>query len=239
MRFVICEDYEQLSRVAADFVASMVILKPDCNLGMATGSTPIGMFLKLVEKGLDFSEVTTFNLDEYYPIRRDNPQSYYTFMTEHLYSKVNLKPENIHIPNGETENPAKECQQYDRLIEHSGGLDLQILGVGHNGHIGFNEPGAYLQAFTHVTQLTRKTIEANSRFFDCIEDVPTQAITMGVATIMKAKRIMLLASGVEKAPVIRALKSGIIDPQITATILAAHSDVTVVVDKAAASQLGA
>lgn len=237
MRFIICENYEELSEKAAEFVSAQIILKPNCNLGLATGSTPIGMYKNLVNMNIDFSEVTTFNLDEYYPISRDNNQSYYYFMTEHLYSKVNLKKENIFIPNGETENPEQECQNYEKAIAEHGGLDLQVLGIGQNGHIGFNEPSEALNSYTHITKLTENTIEANSRFFDDINDVPTQAITMGVATIMRAKKILLLASGKEKARVVKALKGNMIDPEIPATILAAHNDVTVIVDKYALSLL--
>lgn len=233
MRFIVCKNYDELSQKAAEFVSAQIMLKPDCNLGLATGSTPIGMYKKLVDMNIDFSSVTTFNLDEYYPIARSNNQSYHYFMTEHLYSKVNLKPENIFIPNGETDSPEEECKQYEKSIAEHGGLDLQVLGIGQNGHIGFNEPSEALNSFTHITQLTQNTIEANSRFFKNINEVPTQALTMGVATIMRAKRILLLASGKEKARVVHALQGNMIDPEIPATILAAHNDVTVIVDKAA------
>lgn len=235
MRFIVCENYEELSKKAAEFVSAQIILKPNCNLGLATGSTPIGMYQNLVDMNIDFSEVTTFNLDEYYPISRDNNQSYHYFMTEHLYSKVNLKKDNIFIPNGETENPQQECRNYEKAIAEHGGLDLQVLGIGQNGHIGFNEPSETLNSYTHITKLTENTIEANSRFFDDINDVPKQALTMGVATIMRAKKILLLASGREKARVVKALQGNMIDPEIPATILAAHNDVTVIVDKDALS----
>lgn len=182
---------------------------------------------------LDFSEVTTFNLDEYYPILRSNPQSYHYFMTEHLYKWVNLKKDHIFIPNGETKDPAQECIDYEKAIAEHGGLDLQILGIGQNGHIGFNEPSATLNSYTHITDLTQNTIEANSRFFNSIDEVPTKALTMGIATIMRANRILLLASGKEKARVVQALKGNMIDPEIPATILAAHNNVTVIADKAA------
>lgn len=237
MKFIICDDYEELSQKAAEIVAAQVILKPDCKLGMATGSTPIGMYKKLTEKGIDFSDVVTFNLDEYYPIKKSNDQSYHYFMNEHLYSKTNLKPENIFIPNGEAEDPECECIEYDKQINLHGGIDLQVLGIGQNGHIGFNEPGKVLIAHTHMTDLTENTIQANSRFFESIDDVPKCALTMGVATIMHAKKIMLLASGKEKAKVVKSLKDGIIDPEVPATILAAHSDVVVIADKEAAAEL--
>lgn len=233
MRFIVCEDYDELSKKAAEFVSAQIMLKPNCNLGLATGSTPIGMYKNLVDMNLDFSEVTTFNLDEYYPILRSNPQSYHYFMTEHLYKLVNLKKDHIFIPNGETKDPAQECIDYEKAIAEHGGLDLQILGIGQNGHIGFNEPSATLNSYTHITDLTQNTIEANSRFFNSIDEVPTKALTMGIATIMRANRILLLASGKEKARVVQALKGNMIDPEIPATILAAHNNVTVIADKAA------
>lgn len=233
MRFIVCEDYDELSKKAAEFVSAQIMLKPNCNLGLATGSTPIGMYKNLVDMNLDFSEVTTFNLDEYYPILRSNPQSYHYFMMEHLYKWVNLKKDHIFIPNGETKDPAQECIDYEKAIAEHGGLDLQILGIGQNGHIGFNEPSATLNSYTHITDLTQNTIEANSRFFNSIDEVPTKALTMGIATIMRANRILLLASGKEKARVVQALKGNMIDPEIPATILAAHNNVTVIADKAA------
>ena len=233
MRFIVCEDYDEFSKKAAEFVSAQIMLKPNCNLGLATGSTPIGMYKNLVDMNLDFSEVTTFNLDEYYPILRSNPQSYHYFMTEHLYKWVNLKKDHIFIPNGETKDPAQECIDYEKAIAEHGGLDLQILGIGQNGHIGFNEPSATLNSYTHITDLTQNTIEANSRFFNSIDEVPTKALTMGIATIMRANRILLLASGKEKARVVQALKGNMIDPEIPATILAAHNNVTVIADKAA------
>ena len=236
MRFIVCEDYDELSKKAAEFVSAQIMLKPNCNLGLATGSTPIGMYKNLVDMNLDFSEVTTFNLDEYYPILRSNPQSYHYFMTEHLYKWVNLKKDHIFIPNGETKDPAQECIDYEKAIAEHGGLDLQILGIGQNGHIGFNEPSATLNSYTHITDLTQNTIEANSRFFNSIDEVPTKALTMGIATIMRANRILLLASGKEKARVVQALKGNMIDPEIPATILAAHNNVTVIADKAAFSE---
>lgn len=237
MRLIICENYQAMSKKAAELVAAQILLKPACTLGLATGSSPVGMYACLCEMDLDFSQVTTFNLDEYYPIRPDNEQSYYYFMNQHLYSKVNLKPENIHIPNGAAPDPEKECAAYDAAIRHSDGIDLQVLGIGQNGHIGFNEPGVTLFARTHITDLSQNTIEANSRFFSRIEDVPRQALTMGMAPILKARTILLIANGKAKAATIKALMSGKIDTQIPATLLNCHPNVTVVVDKEAASQL--
>lgn len=237
MRLIVCKNYEEISRKAAEIVAAQVLLKPDCTLGLATGSSPIGMYENLTAMNLDFSKVTTFNLDEYYPITRDNDQSYYYFMNHHLYSKVNLCPENIHIPNGSAEDPEAECAAYDAAIEENGGIDLQVLGIGQNGHIGFNEPGDTLIAGTHMTGLTQNTIEANARFFEKIEDVPTRALTMGIAPIMKAKTILLVANGKAKAPAIKALMGNEIDPKVPATILTCHPDVIVIVDEEAASEL--
>ena len=233
MRIIKCANYEELSQKAADFVAAQITLKPDCVLGLPTGSTPIGMYARLTSMDIDFSQVTTFNLDEYYPIKQANPQSYHYFMNENLYSKVNLKKENIFIPNGETEEPEEECARYEQAIKEHGGLDLQVLGIGQNGHIGFNEPGDMLNSYTHITKLTQNTIEANARFFDDMSEVPKQALTMGVATIMRARRILLLASGSSKTRVVKALQGSVIDPEIPATILAAHNDVTVIADLAA------
>lgn len=233
MKIIECTDYNEMSKVAAGFIAAQVTLKPNCVLGLATGSTPIGMYEAVAEMGLDFSKVTTFNLDEYYPIEQKNSQSYHYFMTENFYSKVNLKKENIFIPCGEAKDADAECKAYEEKIEAHGGIDLQVLGIGQNGHIGFNEPDSTLFAYTHVTGLTQNTIEANSRFFDSIDEVPTKALTMGVATILKSKRIILLASGANKADAVRALTSGIIDPMCPASLLAAHNDVTIIADKAA------
>lgn len=237
MRFIICKNYEEMSKNAADILASQVLTKPHSVLGLATGSTPIGMYQRFAERNLDLSTVTTFNLDEYYPIQQTNHESYYYFMKENLYSKVNIKKENIHIPNGSAEDAEAECLNYDKMIEDAGGIDLQILGVGENGHIGFNEPNTYFSAETHVETLTENTIEVNSRFFDKIEDVPNKALTMGIATIMRSKTIMLMANGMNKAAIIKTLKDGKIDPQNPVTILAAHRNVIVILDQEAASLL--
>ncbi|MEG2381189.1 MAG: glucosamine-6-phosphate deaminase [Oscillospiraceae bacterium] len=233
MKVIKCANYDEVSRAAADIMAAQIIMKPNCVLGLATGSTPIGMYADLAARNLDFSNVTTFNLDEYYPLDKANSQSYHYFMTENLYSKVNLIPEKTHIPDGSSKNADVECQNYDASIDAHGGIDLQILGIGQNGHIGFNEPADVLDAYTHVTGLTQNTIDANSRFFESRDEVPTQAITMGVGTIMKAKKILLMACGAEKADVVKAVLGKVIDPNIPATILAAHADVTIIADSAA------
>lgn len=239
MRVILCENYEEMSKQASKLVASQLILKPDSVLGLATGSTPIGLYDNLIEmnkKGeIDFSGVTTFNLDEYYPIKKSNDQSYDYFMNEHLFSKVNIDKENTHIPNGETENPAEECKNYEKLIRQNGGIDLQILGIGTNGHIGFNEPDNNLNSLTHLTDLTESTIEANSRFFDNADEVPKQALTMGISTILKSRKIILLASGANKSRVVGELLNPEINTSIPATMLKVHPDVVLICDRDAYS----
>ena len=235
MRIIICDTYDELSKKAAKIVASQITLKPDSVLGLATGSTPIGMYNELIKMyghgELDFSEVKTFNLDEYYPIKKKNDQSYDYFMRKNLFSKINIKNENINIPNGETDNPEAECSEYEKRIKSSGGIDLQILGIGRNGHIGFNEPDASLNSFTHLTNLTENTIKANSRFFANEEEVPKKALTMGISTILNAKKIILLASGANKRKVVSELINGGINTNIPATMLKAHPDVVLICDR--------
>ena len=235
MRIITCDTYEELSKKAAKIVASQITLKPDSVLGLATGSTPVGMYsalAKLCKRGeLDFSEVKTFNLDEYYPISKANKQSYDYFMRKNLFSKINIKNENVHIPNGETTDPKKECEDYEKQIKASGGIDLQVLGIGQNGHIGFNEPDASLNSYTHLANLSENTISANSRFFDTPSEVPKQAMTMGISTILNAKKIILLASGANKRRVVSELINGGINTSIPATMLKTHPDVTLICDK--------
>lgn len=237
MRVIICENYEELSIKAAQIVASQVTLKPDSVLGLATGSTPEGMYAQLADMNkrgeLDFSDITTFNLDEYYPISDDNDQSYHYFMQKHLFSKVNVKPENIHILDGTTDDPEKECAAYDAAIKNAGGIDLQILGIGKNGHIGFNEPETNLNAKTHLTSLTSSTIKANSRFFKSEDEVPKAALTMGIRSILLSRKVVLLASGAGKHEVIKQLLEGGITTHIPATMLNVHQDVTLICDKSA------
>jgi glucosamine-6-phosphate deaminase len=228
-----------MSSQASKLVASQLILKPDSVLGLATGSTPIGLYDKLIEMNkrneIDFSTVTTFNLDEYYPIKKSNNQSYDYFMNEHLFSKINIDKNNTHIPNGETDNPEEECKNYERLIKQHGGIDLQILGIGKNGHIGFNEPDNNLNSVTHLTDLTESTIDANSRFFESADDVPKKALTMGISTILKSKKIILLASGANKSRVVGELLTPEINTSIPATMLKVHPDVVLICDRDAYS----
>ena len=235
MRVILCDTYEEVSAAAERLVESQIVLKPNCVLGLATGSTPVGMYKKLAERYesgmLDFSSVATFNLDEYYPLSKSNSQSYHYFMQENLFSHINVKPENIHIPNGETTDCDKECDEYEKMIDEAGGIDLQILGIGQNGHIGFNEPDAKLNTRTHVTDLTESTIIANSRFFDSVDEVPRKAITMGIATILKSKKIVLLATGANKHSVVASLLQGDINTDVPASMLNVHPDVTLICDK--------
>ena len=235
MRIIVCENYEEMSERAADIVASQMILKPTSILGLATGSTPVGMYQKLAklnrEKVIDFSKITTFNLDEYYPLSPDNDQSYRYFMNENLFNHVNIDPAATHVPRGDVADPEAECRAYEASIDAAGGIDLQVLGIGPNGHIGFNEPDANLITVTHMTDLTDSTIDANARFFEKREDVPTKALTMGMASIMKAKTIILLASGKAKARVVARLLDETITTEIPATLLKCHPNVILICDK--------
>ncbi len=237
MNIIICDNYKELSQKAAKLVAEQVNGKPNSILGLATGSTPIGLYEELAEMykngTIDFKEVSSFNLDEYYPINTDNEQSYRYFMQKNLFSKINIKPENTYIPNGEAEDPSSECRAYDELISKKGDIDLQILGIGQNGHIGFNEPDISLNCDTHMTSLTQNTIEANSRFFASADEVPTHALTMGIASILKSKKIILLANGASKRKVVAALLDKGITTNIPATLLKVHPDVTVICDREA------
>ena len=237
MKVIVCNTYDELSLEAAKIMAATIKEKPNGVLGLATGSTPIGMYDNLIEmykKGeLDFKDIKTFNLDEYYPLSADNDQSYHYFMNKQLFSQINVKEENIHILDGLAENPEKECEDFEKLIEENGGIDIQVLGIGQNGHIGFNEPDEKLYANTHLTDLTENTIKANSRFFEKESDVPTKALTMGMGTILKAKKIIILANGKAKHKVVSELVQPMITTNNPATFLNAHSDVTLICDKEA------
>lgn len=235
------KDYNDLSRKAANIISAQVIMKPNCVLGLATGSSPEGMYAQLVDwynKGdLDFAKVKSVNLDEYRGLSRENEQSYYYFMHKHLFDKVNIDMNNTYLPNGLAEDPEEECRRYDALIESLGGVDLQLLGMGHNGHIGFNEPGDHYDKGTHCVDLQQSTIEANKRFFTSEDEVPRQAYTMGIGTIMKAKKILVIVSGAEKAEILKEALYGPITPQVPASVLQMHSDVIVIADEAALSAI--
>ncbi len=232
-------DYQDLSRKAANIIAAQVTLNPASRLGLATGSSPEGLYACLVEAykagDLDFSQVSTYNLDEYRGIDHDNDQSYYYFMRKNLFDHVNIPAEATHIPNGENPDAEAECREYEALIRSIGGVDLQLLGIGNNGHIGFNEPGDEFDRCTHCVDLTESTIQANSRFFASADEVPRQAYTMGIGTIMCAKKILLVASGEAKAQAVRDSFFGPVTPKVPASVLQFHPDVTVVADEAALS----
>jgi len=239
VRVIVCENYEELSLQGAKLIASQILLKPDCILGLATGSTPVGVYQNLIKMNqdgeVDFKEVTTFNLDEYYPMSPENPQSYRYFMDHQLFNHINIDKSRTFIPNGQTPAPEKECEDYEKKIEAYGGIDFQLLGIGQNGHIGFNEPDDNLNVETHMTDLTASTIEANSRFFETIDEVPKKALTMGIATILKSKRICLLASGLSKYKIVQELLTNDINTNVPATMLKVHPDVTLICDKEAYS----
>lgn len=241
MKIIVAKDYEEMSKKAADIVAAQVILKPDSILGLATGSTPVGMYRELVKRyqagDIDFSNVVTFNLDEYCGLDAENPQSYHYFMMENLFNHINIPKQNIHIPSGSAADIQAECEQYEQKIKEAGGIDLQVLGIGRNGHIGFNEPAAYFEAKTHLVELDEDTIQANARFFNSMEEVPRRAISMGIRTIMQARKILLLANGEAKAEAIYKTVQGPIMPQVPASILQLHPDVVMILDQEAASKL--
>lgn len=231
-----------MSAEAAKIVASRVRQKPELVLGLATGSTPLGMYrelIKLYQAGrVSFSRVTTFNLDEYYPIARENPHSYYSYMRHNFWSQVELREDKANIPEGMPLDPVEACKAYEQKIEAAGGIDLQVLGIGENGHIGFNEPGASLSANTHLAKLSANTIKVNSRFFANAAEVPRHAITMGIGTIMKAGEILLLAAGENKAEIIKETLTGAISTLLPASMLQAHPKVTVLLDKGAGKLVG-
>ncbi len=239
MEFIVAKNYEEMSRKAADVIAELVARKPSCILGLATGSTPEGLYAQLVkdcqEGKISFKDVSTYNLDEYRGLENDHPQSYHYFMEQHLFNHVNIDLAATHVPDGSNPDAAAACADYEAAIKASGGVDLQLLGLGHNGHIGFNEPADTFAKETNCVELTRSTIEANSRLFDHIDEVPTQAYTMGIGTIMRAAKILVVANGQGKAQIVRDAFFGPVTPQVPASILQFHPDVTVIVDEAAAS----
>ena len=229
MKKIVCKNYDEMSKCGADIVAEQVKAKPDSILGLATGSTPIGLYQRLREMPLNFSNISAFNLDEYYPISKSNDQSYCYFMKDNLFNYITVK--STDIPNGEAPDAEAECRRYDEAIEKAGGIDLQILGLGINGHIGFNEPDSQLSVGTHAVDLTESTIEANARFFEKMEDVPRRALTLGLGGIMRAKKIVVLASGKNKADVVKKMFSGFVTTDVPASLLQLHPDVTVIIDE--------
>ena len=241
MRIFCGKDYADMSRKAANLVSAQLLLKPDSVLGFASGSTPLGMYEELVARcrlgDLDFSGASAVSADEYRGLPPENRQSYRYYMDAHLYDHVNIRKERTFLPDGMAEDSAAACADYEALIRRLGGVDLQVLGVGHNGHIGFNEPGPSFPDETHLVNLAASTVAANRRFFDREEDVPRQALTIGVGTILRARRVLLMVSGSEKADVIKRAFAGPITPELPASALRLHRDVVLVGDEAALSEL--
>lgn len=241
MKIYRAKDYEDLSRKAANIISSEVILKPDCVLGLATGSTPIGTYKNLIksyENGdLDFSAVTSVNLDEYKGLGPDHDQSYRYFMNHNLFDHINIDKARTFVPDGLEADSDRACQAYNDIIAGCGGIDLQLLGLGHNGHIGFNEPADEFEKETHCVDLTESTIEANKRFFATEADVPRQAYTMGIKTIMQARKVLVVVSGDDKADILAKVVNGPVTPAVPASILQMHNDVIIVADEAALSKM--
>lgn len=231
MKIINVKTYDEMSKIAADVIIDQLKAKPDSVLGLATGSSPIGMYKLLIEANkngeIDFSQVKTINLDEYFGLSGDNDQSYRYFMNENLFNHVNIDKANTFVPSGNSSDPEEECKAYDALIEKLG-IDLQVLGVGRNGHIGFNEPADVFSMGTHVTKLDESTIKANARFFEKEEDVPTMALTMGVGSIMTAKKIILVVSGDSKKDIMKKLTECDIDPHVPVSVLKLHQDATII-----------
>lgn len=239
MNIICAKDYEDMSRKAANIISAQIIMKPDCVLGLATGSSPLLAYATLIDwyqKGdLDFSKVSSVNLDEYRGLSPENEQSYHYFMKKNLFDHINIRPDHTYIPDGMEPDAKKACKKHNDIIKKLGGIDLQLLGLGLNGHIGFNEPGIAFEKETHCVDLTESTIAANSRFFSSMEEVPTQAYTMGIKSIMMAKKILMIVSGEKKADIVAKAFLGPVTPAVPASILQMHPDVTLVADEAALS----
>lgn len=242
MRVIRAKDYYDASRKTANIISAQVILKPDCVLGLATGSSPVGAYQQLIkwyEQGdLDFSKVRTVNLDEYVGLSAANDQSYIYFMRTNFFDHINIDPRNTHVPNGLELDADVQCAHYDSIIRNLGGVDLQLLGIGHNGHIGFNEPCDHFPKGTHCVDLTQNTIDANARFFESEDQVPRQAYTMGILDIMQAKRVVMIVTGANKAQILKDAFCGPVTPLVPASIMQLHPDFTLVADEAALSLVG-
>lgn len=242
MRIVRATDYLDMSRKAANIISAQVIIKPESVLGLATGSSPVGIYNQLVEwynKGdLDFRNITTVNLDEYVGLSGENPQSYRYFMNQHLFNRVNISLEKTYVPNGLELDAHKACIKYDTILNNTGRVDLQLLGLGLDGHIGFNEPNKEFSTTTHCVELFPSTIQANAKFFDSPGEVPTKAYTMGMKSIMSAQRILLIVSGISKGEILKRALTGPITPEVPGSILQLHTDVTVIADEEALSRMG-
>lgn len=241
MNIIKAENYKEMSQLAAKYLIKQVNEKPNSVLGLATGSTPEGLYKEIIhhytEGDVSFKEVATFNLDEYVGLSKDNDQSYYYYMHNLLFDHIDIKDEQANLPNGNTENLQEACKQYESSIQEAGGIDIQILGIGLNGHIGFNEPGTSFASQTHIVELDESTRKANARFFDSIDDVPAQAITMGIDSIMQSRQIILLVSGSQKAEALEKLVNGPITEKFPASILQKHANVTIIADHDAAAKL--
>lgn len=241
VNMIVAKNPEEVGKLAADEFEAVIRKKPACVIGLATGSTPLPLYRELIarEKAgkIDFSRVRSANLDEYKGLAPDHPQSYRRFMQENLFDHISIKPENTIVPNGLAKDVDAMCAAYEKKIEEWGGVDVQLLGIGHDGHIGFNEPETYFPGMTHEVQLTAMTREANKRFFDSIDDVPTAAFSMGIGTVMAARKIVMVITGADKADILKKSFFGPVDPQVPASILQFHPDVTVICDEAAASKL--
>lgn len=241
MKVIVVKNYEEMSLEAAKFMAELVNDKPQAVLGLATGGTPVGMYEDLIkmnkEGKVDFSKVTTVNLDEYVGLSGDHKKSYRFFMNDTLFNHINIDKSKTFVPNGLAENIEEECANYDNRIVELGGIDLQLLGLGGNGHIAFNEPDSHLVVGSHLTDLTQDTIDANARFFASANEVPQTAVTMGLGGIMQAKKILLIASGQGKADAVKAMMNGKITTECPASMLQMHRDVTIIIDEAAAAKL--
>jgi len=241
MRVYIGKDYDEMSRIAANVLSAQVTMKPDCVLGLATGSTPIGTYKVLIDRcakgDLDFSQVKSINLDEYVGLSGEHDQSYRYFMNHNLFDHINIDKANTNVPNGLAEDVDAECARYNEVINTLGPIDIQVLGMGHNGHIGFNEPADHFPLETHKVALAQSTIDANARFFASADEVPRQALTMGIKTIMQAKKVLVVVSGKDKAEIVKKAFTGPVTPQVPASILQMHADVILVADEAAASLL--
>jgi glucosamine-6-phosphate isomerase len=241
MKIIQAENYDRMSRIAANYISAQITLKPDCVLGLATGSSPVGTYQQLIRQyqagDLDFSEVSSINLDEYRGLSPENDQSYRYFMDTNLFNHVNIDKNRTYVPDGLEPDSHKACRDYDAIIRTHGSIDLQLLGLGNNGHIGFNEPSDTFAKGTHCVDLTPSTIQANARFFASMDEVPKQAYTMGIQSIMQAKKILVIVSGTAKAGIVKEAFTGPVTPQVPASILQLHPDVTVVADKDALSLL--
>lgn len=241
MKIIVADTYEEMSRLAADEIAAVMAEKPNCVLGLATGTTPIGLYADLVARHkrgeLSFADVSSYNLDEYRGLPGTHEQSYRYFMQDNLFDHVDIDAARTHVPDGSNPDAQAACEAYEQAIEEAGGVDIQLLGLGHNGHIGFNEPCDEFPKETHVVQLTESTIQANSRLFDSVDEVPREAYTMGVGTIMRARRILVVANGEGKAQIVRDAFTGPVTPQVPASVLQFHPNVTVIVDKEAGALL--